>query len=212
MRTNRGRRWGILLCILPLILVSCRTLWGGKGPDVRSASSPGEETAAVETAADREAQLRSIVRKEVENANARDKERQQQVVWRAPYYFKEYVAYPDGPDAIEVLLQKTESRTTPYVADVKLRELRFATRYHRHRVDARDDTDFIRDTGSETMTFELRNGRWVRTGSLFVAEATEQMVDGQWVPVAAGLERAPVSEEPSVWGWPKRAWAKITGR
>ena len=212
MHTKRDYRWGILLCIVPFLLASCRTLWGNKSPDAQSASSRDHETTAMGTATDYEAQLRSIVRKEIENANDRDSEGRQQVVWRDPYYFKEYVVYPDGPDAIEVLIQEMESRTTPYVAEVKLRMLRFATRYHRHRDEARNDSDFVRDTGAETMTYELRNGRWVRTGRLVVSDTTEQIVDGKWVPVGDAFARTVVSEEPSAWGWPKRVWAKVTGQ
>jgi len=130
-------------------------------------------------------------------------------VFRRPYFFKEYSVYPDGADEFDADIRETESRTAPVVANVTLEKQRFATRLHRKRAEAAADENFLRDTGVETMTFEWRGGQWKRVGTLFVAEKTEEYVNGEWVPPQEEIQRTVAEEErPGWWG---RTWGKITG-
>ena len=68
----------------------------------------------------------------------------------------------------------------------------------------------INTTGEETLTFEYRNGRWVRIGSLFVAEKTEENVNGEWVPLQEEVERTVAAEEDA--GFVTRTWRNIMDR
>jgi hypothetical protein len=130
---------------------------------------------------------------------------------KRPYFFKEYSDYAAGASDADVTLTETESRTSPYVADVKLDRTRYATRLHRSRDEARIDDSYLRDTGTETLTYELRNGRWVRVGSFFLSELTEEEVNGQWTLVQRVVERTVQAEEPQK-GWFGRTMSAITGR
>ena len=109
-------------------------------------------------------------------------------------------------------MQERESRSAPLIADVVLAKQRFVTRLHRDRMEAQNDTNFLRDTGTETTTYELRNGGWVRVGSLFVASKSEENVNGEWAPVKETVERTVAAEEEKSQGWFGRTWSKITGK
>ncbi len=100
----------------------------------------------------------------------------------------------------------------PYRAQVKIEKKRFATKMHRKRDEALADSNYFRDTGAETLTFELRNGRWYRAGSIFVAESTEENVNGEWVPAQEEVERTVAAEEENSENWWQRAWSSVTGR
>ena len=109
-------------------------------------------------------------------------------------------------------IQETESRTVPYRASVKVDKQRYATKLHRKREDAVADSNYARDTGKETLTFEMRNGRWYRAGSLFVAEKTEEYINGEWVPAKEEVERTVAAEDEQAGSWWQRAWESVTGR
>lgn len=130
---------------------------------------------------------------------------------KTPYYFKEYSVYPDGADPLDVDVHESDSKTVPYRAQVKLNKQRFATRMHRKRDEAVADSNFLRDTGTETLSFELRGNRWHKVGSLFVAEKTEENLNGEWVPAQEEVERT-VSAEEQQESWWSRAWSAISGR
>jgi len=84
---------------------------------------------------------------------------------------------------------------------------------HRKRGEAEQDANFLRDTGSETDTYELRNGKWVRVGSMFVATKSEENVNGEWLPVNETVKRTVAAEEQKArGGWFKRTWASVTGQ
>lgn len=157
----------------------------GAFPRVTDRFDPGYDTLegaeiTEETLDDLEQDLRGMVAREIAETKGYNDNRDE-LIREKPYYYKEYFDYPDGRDTFEIRFQEQESRTSPYVADVTLNKIRYATKLYRNREEAYLDNNFIRATGEETRSYELRNGRWVRTGSLFVAGTTEEFVDGQWV-------------------------------
>ena len=145
-----------------------------------------------------------------ENASAAD--RKSKITYQQPYYYREYAVYPEDAGEIKVVLQETESRSAPYAADVSVPKQRYVTRFHRERAEAEKDGNFIRGTGSEMMTYELRNSRWARVGSIFVAEKTEESVGGEWVPVKEAVKAAVPGEEEKGDGWFKKIWSTLTGK
>lgn len=202
-----------LLCLSLGVMSSCATVrnWRG-GNDGDPAVTRSDE--AVDAAATRDelkAELRELVERHVDAVEADAASNQGRVIRKRPYYFKEYSNYETPVSEAEVELTETESRTSPYLADVRLEKVRYATRLHRQREEARLDDSFLRDSGTETLSYELRNGRWTRVGSFFLAEKTEEQVDGEWVTVQRALQRTVQVEEPEK-GWFGRAWSRITGR
>ena len=51
---------------------------------------------------------------------------------------------------------------------------------HRKKDAAREDALFYRETGSETLTYQWRNGRWVQVASLFVVDVKEEPDGAGW--------------------------------
>jgi len=207
-----SRRLTALICaLLVLGSVSCSLFRARKGAYVAEPADATAETAADTAAADREADLRKLVNAHIERQKRMGDIQRNTVLRRRPYFSKEYSVYPDGPQGVRLLIQEQEGRSVPCLADATMAKVRFATRYHRKRVAAEGDTNFLRDTGTETITYELRNGHWTRVGSLFVAEKSEEKVNGEWVPVEETAKRTVAAEEPQP-GWLSRTWSKITGR
>ncbi len=157
----------------------------------------------------------AALRKEVERyiaSERRDKnDTSDRVVRQNPYLFKEYRHFPpqEPPYTISIVEQSTKSM--PFRAEVSIPEIRYRTQFHRRRVDAEEDTRFFRSTGTERITYEFRNGKWVRLGSVFAASSTEEKVGNEWVPLREETKLAsPKAEEHE--GWWSRTWHKITGR
>lgn len=200
-------RAGSMAALLALTLCACNTV-----NSVTDRFDPGYESIddqefASRSAEEYEALLREKVVDEIGDARGPGEGRSE-VLTGDDYHYKEYVEYPGGPRGFEIELQPQESRTTPYVADVRLEKIRYATELHRNREAAQQDSNFIRATGNEVRSYEVRNGQWVRTGSLFVAGRTEERVDGEWVateweqpePGLAGREQE---------GWLSRTWDRL---
>jgi len=210
------------LCILSVgflvvVLVSCSHLRHGErkpgsGSAATGAPQVTEAAPAQPTIADREAGLREMVRGQIAAAARVADEQKSKVIRSKPYFYKQWDVYPEGPDAFTVLTQEKESRSVPYVADVTVAKQRFATRLHRERAEAEKDVNFLRDTGTETITYEFRNGHWVRTGSLFIADTSEENVNGEWVQVDETSVRTVAAEEDRSEGWLSRTWSTISGR
>lgn len=136
---------------------------------------------------------------------------QGKLIRRNPYFLKEYAEYPREPGLADVRLQERQSRTVPLAADVRVDKVRFATDVHRNREQGRDDNNYFRSTGTETISFELRSGRWKRVGTLFVADKTQELVDGEWTDRREPIvieEYEPEDER----GWFRRFWSGLTGR
>jgi len=153
--------------------------------------------------------LRGEIRKRIEISERTIAEDKQDVIHRAPYWYKEYAEYPDGSSTFEVETAKTESRTAPMTAVVTLNKVRFSTRLHRERSEAVADENFLRDTGTERLSLEYRNGRWILNGGTYVAERSEELIAGQWVPVEETVTRTVAAEEKP--GWFSRTWSTLTG-
>ena len=158
-----------------------------------------------------EAALTDIVGEYVAEENRRAESTRGELVRARPYYYRAYAKYPDAP--ITPRLTETESRTAPYRADVTLPKIRFATRLHSERDRAFADAAFLRQIGEETLTYAYRNGRWTRLGSVFIADITEEEVDGEWRPARAKpapvqADTAPGEPRP---GWFKRTWSRLFG-
>ena len=199
-------RFGAIV-LIAFTLVSCQHFQrGGPVPEglsqadgaVREALSPEE----------REAVLLERVRARIEAAHETQDESRREVRYQRPFYFREYAEYPEGIEAVTTEIEPTDSRITPYTATVEVSRTRFSTRMHRSAEAARQDSNFFRSIGAERLSYELRNNRWVKTGSLFVAERTEEYVDGQWRPVQEVAARSPEPEPP---GWLRRTWNTIVG-
>ncbi|MCC6698644.1 MAG: hypothetical protein IT365_23675 [Candidatus Hydrogenedentes bacterium] len=207
--TNCKSRAGLFIVALAFA-VAC-TSCGRFGKD--GGAPPASSEAMVSEAAspaDREASLKKLVEDYV--AAASRSEGSSQILRKKPYWFKEYSVYPGGTQGMEIEMQESDSRTSPVSAKVTLGKQRFATKLHRKRDEAVADANFLRDTGTETLSFKMRGDRWWRDGSLFVAEKTEENVNGEWVPAQEEVERTVAAEEEKEGNWFNRAWSTISGR
>ncbi|MCC6144567.1 MAG: hypothetical protein IT368_12240 [Candidatus Hydrogenedentes bacterium] len=202
----------LLLVACLVACAGCNTLGGGKNKDAAAAETTEAAAVSVPEAspADREEQLRQEVRRDIESEMRSRDEDANKVIRREPYFYREYSVYPSGADNLQVTLQEQESRTRPLLADVEVEKQRFSTKLHRKREEASRDVNFIRDTGTETITYELRGGKWVRIGSLYVADKTEEQVNGEWVPLREEVERTVAAEEEV--GWFGRQWNRVKER
>ena len=202
MKMTLTGRWLVVLAVT-LACCSCASLRGGGSPQAADATTP--ESGQTE--------LESVVRHHVKSAADSEADARGKLIRKKPYYYKEYVIYPGGPDAFKVEMHETESITAPYIADVHLEKQRYATNLHHKKQDAKADNGFFRDIGAETITYEFRNGKWRKMGSLFVAETVEENVNGEWVPIEEAAKHAISSRETEeTKGWWGRTWSAITGR
>ncbi len=189
----------LLLCLLVL------------GTGCKSKNSEAVNTAVVSesdagsTRAEHEASLRRTVEKHVEIVARTSGSGKDEILHRKPYWYREYVQYPDSASTIAVNLIETESLTRPYQAEVEISKVRFATRLHRERKAATADDNFLRATGTETQSYELRNSHWIRTGSMFVADSTEENIAGTWTPVNEQATIAVQAEESD--GFLSKTWS-----
>ena len=201
----------LILAIVAALSQGCGHLGflnrGGTADESVSPVSALPDTASM---AERERQLEDAVRSYINDVSG-DGGEDGQLVRRKPYWFRQRVVYPDGPDAFEMSIREADSRTAPLRAEVKLDKVRYASEMHEKKDAAREDTNLYRGTGTETLTYEFRNGRWDKLGSLFVAEKLEENVNGEWVPVEESVEEQLMAEQPSR-GFLRRAWSGITGR
>jgi len=174
------RRYSVI--VLTLLLSGGCALSGQKDPPSASLTDAVGES-QTERPPEYEAQLAELIKRELRAADRRPERSTERVIFKKPYYYKEYFIYPNEEDGFTLDFTERESRTTPLSAEVNIEKNRFATKMHRKREDASLDENFIRDTGNETVSYELRNGRWHRLGSLYVATKTEEIVGGEWHPI-----------------------------
>lgn len=167
-------------------------------------------TVAVRPGDDPAIRLREAVDAFLREVSSPDSESRAALKREAPYYYREYVVYPDIKD-YEVTLRETDSLTAPFLGEARLTKMRYATQLYRDRDDALTDNNFIRGSGTETISFQLKNGRWMNVGSLFLADRLEQQVNGEWVAVREEDEEALISEEGKQ-GFLGSMWSTITGR
>ena len=153
--------------------VSC-VLLRGSGPS--AAVSADERSAHGRTQS--ENRLRRIVRSDFMEAGRSQDDSSRKLIFRKPFYYKERVEYPQGPDSFRIVIHEKESRTAPYSAEVTIRKIRYSTARHKKKADAQADMDFQRDTGMETVSYQFRAGKWKRIGSMFVAESSDENTSG----------------------------------
>ena len=154
--------------IIGLIVVSmpaCSMFRSGNGGALPASIEAGD--------ADHEDRLRALVDDSLVKMQRNDSPGTAQTVFRKPYYYKESVSYPDGIDGYTLDIRASESLTTPFTAQVRLKKERFATKFHKKRNRARNDSTFFRSSGFETLSYEFRNGRWREVGTLYVATETD---------------------------------------
>jgi len=192
-----------LMALVSVTLAGCASRREAYNPP------PTSERVSSTTREEQEAQLRDLVqRRKIQEAHSRE-ENQQEVKRKTPYFYKEYATYPDDAEP-RFEFQETESRSAPLLASVVVPKVRYATRLHRARDEAMRDENFLRDTGYERQEYALRNGRWVNLGDTFVAEISEEQVNGAWTPVRETPETV-VSAEDEGSGWFKRTLGNIFG-
>ena len=160
---------------------------------------------------DNEATLREAAQGYIAAASRESQDGRSKVYRARPYFYREYVEYPEGQQIQTVDIQETESRTAPFIGQVQVAKIRYATHLHHDRGGAASDANFLRSTGVETITFELKTGKWRRVGSLFVADRVEENVNGEWVPAREEVRKA-LSEENQDEGFFGRVWSSVFGR
>ncbi len=197
-----------------VMLTACsHVAWWRDAPGETKQASVSDAAAVVQQEEDAKAVLKRLVQAKVSSAPAAGDARHGDLVYRKPYYFKEYGAYPGGADSAEPVFTEVESRTAPLMATVKLAKLRFSTRLHQKKEDVRDDNRYIRETGVETLTYELRNQRWVLLGSLFIVDKSEENINGEWIPREKKIfSVSSASDEEPKKGWLGRMWSKLLRR
>jgi hypothetical protein len=198
----------VLLMIVAVTAMSCATLFhGGSGQDASEATVQPP----IASPSDHEAHLLSVVDKHLQSVREKSAD-DARLIRRKPYFNKEYAQYIGQVTGGDITMLKLESRTKPYRAEVRLNKQRFSTLLRRSKEEAREDQDFIRDTGTEILNYDLRGGRWYRTGSLFVAEKTEQYSNGQWRPYIKSQSTDFEMESTEAQKWYQKKWLGIFGR
>ena len=199
-----GQWFPVVALALAVALGACSHLGHGKGAAAGSEAVP-------EAGDDVEAALRSAVSGMVRSAPAAENPEYGELRRHKPYFFREYSVYPDGADTARVLIRDTESRTAPKTGSVRLPKVRYTTELRRKRDEARRDSHYFRQTGTETLSYEWRDGQWHYLGSLFVVDATEENINGEWVPSEREVMQALKAEE-AEGGWLKRSWQRVKDR
>ena len=211
MNGRFARPW--LAVFAAVLLSGCQLFRGGPPPDVpealRHPDGPPLQRVDMATA---EARLRDAAAEYIRRAEQNQEAAAQQLQYKSPYYFREYSVFPGGVEDIRIDIQETDARTTPYTATVEVDRVRYATRLHRLADTARVDDIHFRDTGTERISYEFRNNRWLRTGSLFVARETEQRINGEWRTMPQRAQRTIPGQEEAARGWFRRTVEAITGR
>lgn len=200
IRTSRRVLVALGLFIVLLALPACR--------HSAKDAAPGMDDRSPEKC---EAALRQIVDQHISSSPSNGDFSNAQLIKKKPYFFKEFGVYPDGTGAFRVTMQKTESKSGPYVAEIRMKKVRYSTRLKRDKGEADKDQAFLRSTGGETITYEFRNGKWRRMGSMFVAEKTEENVSGEWLPLREEPKFLEPREKEEERGWLRRSWYWLTG-
>ena len=197
------------LALLTLMLVVAAQLAGCAALGRRSAPAGEPPAEAARAATPRNAlqqQLAEEARAHLSQSAGQGPE-DARLVRREPFYFRTCNVYPDGLSNLRIDMRETDSRIAPYAADVQLMCHRISTPMHRSRDAAREETTFLRDVGMKVLSYEHRNGRWVRTGSMHLVDRTDQWTGAGWVPVESKPVRvAPGAESGS---WFQRGWSGL---
>ena len=156
----------ILLGLIVLAMPACSIFRSGNDDSALPASIDAGDIG-------HEDRLRALVDDSLSKLQRNDSTDAAQILFRKPFFYKESVSYSDGIDGYSLDIRTSESLTTPYTAQVRLRKERFATKFHKKKNEARKDGTFFKSSGFETLSYELRNGRWREVGTLYVATETD---------------------------------------
>jgi hypothetical protein len=119
-----------------LLLTGCGTFgfFGGGGdapsPGGRMRSEPVDNLANAESAA------RDLVRRYLDDTGTSPSAANPELLYAHPYYYRQFIVYPAGPDSFELDMRRTDSRTMPFTAEARYIKVRYATQLHRDRDDA----------------------------------------------------------------------------
>ncbi len=151
--------------------------------------------------------MRASVEEELAKAREDQGPKNGDVVFRRPYYYKEYSEYSGDESVYSLDFTEKESRTTPLTAELEVEKVRYATRLKTERDAVTGDENYLRSPGINYVSYELRNGEWRRVGELFLAASTEENVDGTWTQVKE--EKRPtalVEQESKSWFQRMQFW------
>jgi hypothetical protein len=209
------RRIPVTMCLMllaPALLSSCALWRGGPGSPERG---PGDTETRVGATTDRaqlESRLRDLVAQRVQHLESSAQGGEGGLVYRNPFWLREYVEYPRGTADIQIEIRETQSQTSPFVGTARLDKRRFATKMYRRQDEALADNNYLRDTGVEVLTYEFRHGRWVRIGALFTAEVTERRDGGTWIQVEPEVRAEMTPPRAPEGGFISRTWSRLLGR
>ncbi len=180
-------------------LVFCASVAGGCA-STKDKSSRAAGGAAPATRESLEAQLRAAIDEELARARKAQGPESEEIVFRRPYYYKQYFEYPGETSVYSIDFTEKESRTTPLTAELEVEKVRYATKLYEERDEASRDGNYYRSQGIDYVSYELRSGAWRRVGDLFLAKSTEENSGGEWKPVLEKQRpRAIIQEEPKRW-------------
>jgi hypothetical protein len=188
-------------------LVLCAGAAGGcastKGKSARTSAG------AQATREDVEAQLRASIDEELARARREQGPRSEDVVFKRPFFYREYFEFPGEAGVFSLDFTEKESRTIPLTADLEVEKVRYATKLYKDQDEARGDENYFRSRGIDYITYELRSGKWRKAGDLFLAKSTEENIDGEWKQVLEKQRpRSIVQDEPSHWYDRLKFWTK----
>jgi len=189
---DRGRVFILFVCLSVTCVVSgCAS--GGK-----------KNVAPLGEGPDPEEQLRTLFAQEIAAGREHQGEGSARMLFSKPVYYKEYWEYPPKESVFSADFTEKESLSIPLTAETEVEKVRFATRTHRDKGEARTDENYLRSTGIEQVSYELRNGEWRRIGSLFLADKTEELRDGEWKQVEERKQVVILDEEE-----PRGFWSRL---
>jgi hypothetical protein len=181
-----------LVCLLLAVLPGCALFGVGKSPSKTMTSE------MVTDQSQHKAQLRALVDRRLTDSSKSNSANNAQLHYRKPFHYKEYVEYPNGIASYTVEISKTEYKGTPYFAKVRLAKKRYVTALEKKKSGARKDQEFFYSSGTQTLSYEMRHGKWVETGSVFVAQESQARYSVSFKsPADDAMNDADESEEDS---------------
>jgi hypothetical protein len=201
--TVRTGRWISDVVIATLIVVllcgSCATRKAAVTSAIsekqaaESADALTEQTRAFD-------ELKRVVEEQIATADRRRLEAQSRIRTASPYFYKRFELYPSGTTELQISLETTDVPLKPYEAAVSVPKARFTTRYHTSRSACADDSEFIRDIGTQWDTYSYESGEWNPLYSLFEIEKTSILRDDTWEDVTGAVDRMAQDEPESFFG------------
>jgi len=183
----------VLLCSSCVTRKASVTSAVSEKPAGESADVLSEQTRAFE-------QLKRAVEEQIATAERRRLESQSRIRGASPYFYKRFELYPSGTAELQISLKTTDMPLKPYEATVSVPKARFTTRYHTSRSACADDSEFIRDMGTQWDTYVYESGEWNLLYSLFEIERTSVLRGDTWEDVTGTVDRLAQDEPESFFG------------